>query len=213
MAHSFEEQMHTPELPHPPGKWKLRLWIAGAIVLVGLLLAVGLASHRPYLARQTLPDGTIITLVAIKTGDKHISPFSGPGRNLAALLPANVASWLKLKQPDQVRETYQATTDFMSLWITRENTNGRPKLPIRVLITDDKNNYGITDRNWYSRNVSGTLASGGWLDGLGVLSWPRRAEHLRLQVYSESETNLLAEFRVPNPARATTPPGPQRRGP
>jgi hypothetical protein len=94
----------------------------------------------------------------------------------------------------------------MSVWITQENTNGRSKQPIRILVADDQDNFGITDQNYYSQNVSSTLKPNVWFDGLAVLAWPRRAETLRLQVYPESDTKLLAEFRVKNPRRVSTAP-------
>ena len=37
--------------------------------------------------------------------------------------------------------------------------------------------------------------------GLPVAAWPRRAKWLRLRVYPEHESKLLAEFRVRNPGR------------
>jgi hypothetical protein len=120
-------------------------------------------------------------------------------------LPAKICAWLKLQRPDQVRETYQSTSNYMSIWVTQENTTGRPKQPIRVLIVDDQDNFGITDENYYSRNVSGTLRPNVWFDGLVVLSWPRRAETLRLQVYPQTDTKMLTEFRVKNPQRVRTP--------
>jgi hypothetical protein len=184
---------------------KRRFGIILVIILIALLCGFVLTSRRPYLAKQTLPDGTILTLVAIKTGDKHFSPFSGPSHQLATLLPAKICAWLKLQRPDRVRETYQSTSNYMSIWITQENTNGRPRQPIRVLIADDQDNFGITDENYYSQNVSGALKPNVLFDGLAVLSWPRRAETLRLQVYPQSKTKMLAEFRVKNPRRATTP--------
>ena len=144
--------------------------------------------------------------MSIKIGDKHYSPFSGPLHRLAPVLPPRISAWLKLKAPDQVRETYQSTSNYMSIWVTQENTNGRPRQPIRILIADDHDNFGITDPNYYSRNVSGTLRPNVSFDGLAVLSWPRRAETLRLQVYPESDTKMLAEFRVKNPRRAKAPP-------
>jgi hypothetical protein len=73
----------------------------------------------------------------------------------------------------------------MSIWITQEKTNGRPRKPIRVLVADDHDNFGITDQNYYSQNVSGALNRNLTFDGLALLSWPRRAETLRFQVYSE----------------------------
>jgi len=94
----------------------------------------------------------------------------------------------------------------MSIWITQENTNGGPKQPIRVLIADDQDNFGITDENYYSRNVSGTVRPNVCFDGLAVLSWPRRAETLRLQIYPQSDTKMLTEFRVKNPRRASATP-------
>lgn len=186
---------------------KRRFWVFLVIVFIaGLLFAFVLNSRRPYLARQTLPDGTTLTLVAIKIGDKHYSPFSGAVHHLATLLPAKVCAWLKLKPPDQVRETYHSTSNYMSLWITQENTNGRPKQPIRILIADAQDNFGITDENYYSRNVSGSVKPNVFFDGLAVLSWPRRAETLRLQIYPQSDTKMLTEFRVKNPQRVRTPP-------
>src|SRR5688572_7532638 len=104
-----------------------RLWTILVIVLLAPLFAFVLTSRRPYLARQTLPDGTTLTLVTIKTGDKHFSPFSGASHQLATFLPPRIRPWLKLQPPDQVRETYQSTSNYMSIWITQENTNGRPK--------------------------------------------------------------------------------------
>jgi hypothetical protein len=74
------------------------------------------------------------------------------------------------------------------------------------LVADDQDNFGITDENYYSRNVSGTLKSNVSFDGLAVLSWPRRAETLRLQVYPQSDTKMLTEFVVKNPRRAKTSP-------
>ncbi len=185
---------------------KRRFCVITVSVLIALLFAFVLASRRAYLVKQTLPDGTTLTLVAIKTGDKHFSPFSGASHHVAALLPARICAWLKLQPPDQVRETYQSTSNYMSIWITQENTNGRSKKPIRLLIADDQDNFGITDENYYSRNVSGALKPNVWFDGLAVLSWPRRAETLRLQVYPQSDTKMLAEFCVKNPQRARTPP-------
>ena len=185
---------------------KRGFWIILVIVFIALLLAFVLTPRRPYLAQQTLPDGTILTLVEIKTGNKHFSPFSGPSHRLATLLPERICAWLKLQKPDQVRETYQSTSNYMSIWITRENTNGRPKQAIRVLVADDQDNFGITDENSYSRNVSGTLRPNVSFDGLAVLSWPRRPETLRLQVFPESDTKMLAEFRVKNPQRVRTAP-------
>jgi hypothetical protein len=185
---------------------KRRFWVILVIVLIALLLAFVLTSRRPYLGKQTLPDGTILTLVAIKTGDKHFSPFSGASHYLATLLPTKICAWLKLQPPDQIRETYRSTSNYMSIWITQENTNGRPKQPIRMLVADDQDNFGITDENYYSRKVSGTLKPNVWFDGLIVLSWPRRAETLRLQVYPQSDTKMLTEFRVKNPRRVRTPP-------
>src|SRR5438876_11342754 len=88
---------------------KRRFWVILVIVLIALLFALVLASPRPYLGKQTLPDGTILTLVAIKIGDKHFSPFSGASHHLARLLPAKICAWLKLQTPDQVRETYRST--------------------------------------------------------------------------------------------------------
>ena len=185
---------------------KRRFWVILVAVLIALLFAFVLTSRRPYLGKQTLPDGTILTLVAIKSGDKHFSPFSGASHHLATWLPAKICAWLKLQPPDQVRETYQSTSNYMSIWITKENTNGRPKQPTRILVTDDQDNFGITDENYYSRNVSGTLKPNVSFDGLAVLSWPRRAETLRLQVYPQSDTKMLTEFRVKNPRRVRTPP-------
>jgi hypothetical protein len=106
---------------------KRAFWVILVIVFVALLFALLWTSRRPFLARQTLPDGTILTLVAIKTGDKHFSPFSGVSHQLAALLPERVRARFKLQRPDEVRETYQSTSNYMSIWITQENTNGRPK--------------------------------------------------------------------------------------
>ena len=183
-----------------------RFWVILVLVLIVLLFGFALTLRRTPLAKQTLPDGTTWTLVAIKTGEKHFSPFSGASHQLATVLPPKISAWLKLRPPDQVRETYQSTSNYMSIWITQENTNGRPKQPIRVLVADDQDNFGITDQNYYSQNVSGTLKSNVWFDGLAVLSWPRRAETLRLQVYPESDTKMLAEFRVKNPRRMRTPP-------
>src|SRR5881296_803781 len=134
---------------------KLRFWFILVIVLIALLFAFVLVSRRPYLGKQTLPDGTILTLVAIKTGDKHFSPVSGASHQLARLLPAKICAWLKLQPPDQVRETYQSTSNYMSIWITQENTNGRPKQPIRVLIPEDQDNFGVSDDNSYAQTVSG----------------------------------------------------------
>jgi hypothetical protein len=76
------------------------------------------------------------------------------------------------------------------------------------LVADDHGNFGITDQNYYSQNVSGTLASNVFYDGLAVLSWPRRTATLLLRVYPEPEekTQMLAEFRVKNPVRAKAPP-------
>jgi hypothetical protein len=190
------------------------------ILLLAFAVALALISHRPYLAKQTLPDGTTLTLVAIKIGDRHFSPFSGAFHQLAPLLPPKISAWLKLQPPQRVRETYQATSNYMSIWITQENTNGRPKKPIRIMVADDHDNFGITDQNYYSQNVSGALDPKRTFDGLAVLSWPRRAETLRLQVYpeprpgqSESDLKMLAELRVKNPHRAkaapwTAPPWP-----
>src|SRR5262245_49263186 len=97
---------------------KPRLWVILVIVFVSLLFAFVLTSRRPYPVKQTLPDGAILTLVAIKTGDKHFSPFSGASHHLARLLPAKVCAWLKLQPPDQVRETYRSTSNYMSIWLT-----------------------------------------------------------------------------------------------
>ena len=185
---------------------KRLFWVLLVIVFVALAFAFLWVSRRPPLGKQTLPDGTILTLVAIKTGDKHFSPFSGASHRLATLLPAKICAWLKLQKPDQVRETYQSTSNYMSIWITQENTNGRPRQAIRILVADDQDNFGITDENYYSQNVSGALKPNVSFDGLAVLSWPRRPETLRLQVYPQSDTKMLAEFRVKNPRRVRTPP-------
>ena len=48
---------------------KRRFWVILVVVFIALLFALVVALRRPYLARQTLPDGTILTLVAIKIGD------------------------------------------------------------------------------------------------------------------------------------------------
>src|SRR2546421_4552190 len=56
---------------------------------------------------------------------------------LGCVLPVKICAWLKLQWPEQVRETYGFTSNYMSIWITQENTHGRPKQPIRILIGDD----------------------------------------------------------------------------
>ncbi len=176
------------------------------IVVTALIFAVVLASRQRYLAKVTLADGTTWTLAAIKVGDKHYSPFAGASHQLAARLSPKVRGWLNLQLPEQVSETYQSTSNYMSIWITQENTNGRPIQEIRVLVADDEDNFGITDDNSYSRGVSGTVRSNVWFDGLAVLSWPRRADTLRFQIYPKSGTTMLAEFRVKNPRRAKNAP-------
>src|SRR5262245_41127677 len=87
-------------------RMKRRFSVILAIVLIGLLFVSTLTSWHQFPIKKTLPDGTVLTLVAIKIGDKHYSPFSGPIHHLATLLPAKLCSRLKLQRPDQVRETY-----------------------------------------------------------------------------------------------------------
>ena len=71
---------------------KRRFWVILVIVLIALPLAFVLTSRRPYLGKRTLPDGTILTLVAIKTGDKHFSPFSGASHHLPGCCQQNSAA-------------------------------------------------------------------------------------------------------------------------
>src|SRR5690606_6019371 len=99
--------------------------------------------------------------------------------------------WLRISPPPRVT-AYGSTSNYMSIWIIQENTNGLPRKPLRILVADDQDNFGLTDDNSYSRNVSGLLSSNIYFDGLALLSWPRRAETLRLQVYLESDTRLLS---------------------
>jgi hypothetical protein len=185
---------------------KQRFWAIPLIVLVALALAFALLTRRAYLAKQTLPNGTTFTLVALKIGNKHTSPFGGPFRQLAPLLPPKIRTWLKIIPSQEVRETYQVTSNYLSIWITQENTNGLPKQPIRILVADDHDNFGITDQNYYSQNVSGTVSPNISFDGLAMLSWPRRSETLRVLVYPLSDTKMLSEFRVKNPQVVKTPP-------
>jgi hypothetical protein len=65
---------------------KRHFWAILLILLIALVVAFVRISR--YLVKQTLPDGTTLTLVAIKTGDKHFSPFSGAFHQLAPLLPS-----------------------------------------------------------------------------------------------------------------------------
>lgn len=189
---------------------KARTAIIFSVGLGGVVaLALFFASRRPYLARQTLPDGATLTLVAVKAGQKHESPVATLKQKLAARLPASWRARFKLSPPPATSCQY-SSSNYLSVWLTAERTNavGPPKF--RLLIGDDKDNFCINAKH-HGRAVSALVGSNDWLIGLPVASWPRRAETLRIQVYPETDdpmftehrNKLLAEFRVKNPGRDT----------
>jgi hypothetical protein len=82
--------------------------------------------------------------------------------------------------------------------MTVDKSSSAPRL--RLLFGDDHENFTINAEH-HGRDVSTQLSSNFWLVGLPVAAWPRRAETIRIQVYPEYDSNLLAEFRVKNPGR------------
>lgn len=176
------------------------------LVIVLLTLVGGFVISRPPpQQRQTLPDGTTLTLVAVKAGNKHESPSAKLSQKLAAWLPASWRARFKLQLPPATSS--RVSSNYLTVWLASESKSAGLMRPLRVLVGDVHDNFTANDGNFYSRQVSVSLNSNIWLQGFPVLAWPRRAETLRLQVYPKEGDKMLAEFRVKNPGRdLTTPP-------
>ena len=187
--------------------------VLGAGLIGVIVLCLLFIPRRPYLARQTLSDGTTLTLVAVKAGQKHEPPVATFKQKLAARLPASWRARFKLATPLSTFSPY--SSNYLSVWLTAERTNAAGPPRFRVLIGDDQDNFCIHLEQYPESTVSTPLGSNAWLVGLPATAWPRRAETIRIQVYTASRDpmfrpgygdQMLAEFRVKNPGRDTTTP-------
>ena len=181
----------------------------GGLILLGWFYA----SRRPYLARQTLPDGATLTLVAVKAGQKHESPLATLKQKLAARLPASWCASLKVYPPAST-SCQISSSNYLSVWLTAAKTKGVGPPQFILLVGDDHDNFCI-DAEHHGTIVSSQVGPNQWLVGLPVAAWPRRAETIRIQVYARYaepmfyptyREKMIAEFRVKNPGRDTKAP-------
>jgi hypothetical protein len=181
-----------------------------AVIVCAVVAAFLLWPPQPYLARKVLPDGSVLTLVAVKAGQSHESPLATFSEKLAARLPAGLRKRVKLtKTLDRTYSYYSSS--YLSVWLTIESGTTQPGFPVpgpplHVWVGDDRGNVGVSEEFMYAARVSRQVGSNIWLEGLPVLSWPRRAETIRIQV-CQNDGAMLGEFRVKNPGHNTkTPP-------
>jgi hypothetical protein len=175
--------------------------LVAALVVIGVTIVVVVAWRKPYLAQQTLPDGKVITLVDMTLGNRHISPLAPLRDRLGTRLPAGWHKHLKIQTPPM--PSAEVSSNYLTVWLTAPaNTDGTARR-WQLLVGDNWDNFSINN-NSYSRPVAVSLASNMWLQGLPMVSWPRRAEKLRLQLYPDDgsyPSKVVAEFWVKNPGR------------
>jgi hypothetical protein len=185
---------------------------AALACILAIAAIVAFLSWPVSLPQQTLLDGTKLTLLGIKTGNRHENPLAPLSQKLAARLPTSFRRRFGLKTPEAT--SAWRSTNYMTVWLTAETAQPAPASPFRLFISDDHDNFCISDEDSYSRQVTTQVRSNLWLQGLPVLAWPRRSQNLRIRVYPRNGNTLLAEFHVRNPgwdrstSQWTAPPWP-----
>ncbi len=183
------------------------------LVVIGVVIAVIGSREKPYLAQQTLPDGKVLTLVGMTVGHRHVSPLAPLPHRIGARLPASWRKRLKIQTPPTPYA--DVSSNYLTVWVTVPGKSDGTAPQLQLLMSDDGDNFSVPN-NSYSRPVSFPLGSNMWLQGLPMISWPRRAETLRILLYPEHTdpflmrvypdpstvpAKRLAEFRVKNPER------------
>jgi hypothetical protein len=178
-----------------------------ALVIAGVIIAALATCGKPYVAQQTLADGSVLTLVDMTVGHRHVSPSASWRERLGAGFPASWRKRLKLQTPPMA--SAEVSSNYLTVWIIAQGDNRGAARRWKLLVSDDRDNFCINNDS-YSRAVSVRLGSNVWLQGLPMVSWPRRAEMLRIQLYPDTSSyplKMTVEFRVNNPGRdqKTTP--------
>lgn len=181
-------------------KLRLVLWLMAALVVIGVAIVILTSPRKSYLARQSLPDGSPITLIDLTVGHRHLSPLAPFVDRLGARLPPAWRSRLKFQSPPST--SAEVSSNYLTVWITTPGRSDGTAPRWQLLVGDDRDNFSAVNTS-YSRPVAVPMASNMWLQGLPLLSWPRRADTLRIQFYDDSShpPKKLADFRVENPAR------------
>jgi hypothetical protein len=128
-------------------------------------------------------------------------------QRLARTLPASWHSRLKISPPPQTRCEY-SRSNYLSVWFLVERTNqtsrtsfSQSQPPFELLLGDEDGSFTCHAEH-HGSAVEIPLGPGRSLMGVPVAAWPRRAEHIDIQVFPRWGTGKpLAEFRVKNPAR------------
>jgi len=182
-----------------------------AFVLVLASGLVGIAfffSLRRESLRHVLSDGSVITLIDVKVGERHFAPMAGVKERLAANLPARWNQRLKISPPPNTYCQFYPS-NYVSVWLLAEKTNSVKPPQFDLLFEDEQGSF-TCDAEHHGRAVTVPQGPGRWLVGLPVAAWPRRAETMVIQVYSKWSDPMfhpkhgekrLAEFRVKNPGR------------
>jgi hypothetical protein len=177
--------------------WRL----ASILVLAGgLLCAVFFFLPRRDPVRHVLPDGSAITLVAVKAGAQHFAPMASFKQQLAARLPASWNQRLKLSPPPSTYCQF-FPSNYLSVWLLAEKPNSAGPPRFDLLLGDEDGSFTCHAEH-HGQGVSVPLGPGQWLVGLPVAAWPRRADFINIQVFLPTHPDKrLTEFRVKNPGR------------
>src|SRR6266568_6093052 len=93
--------------------------VIAAGVCVALLLALTLFLSRPRsLPSTTLPDGTKLTQLAVKAGNRHENPLAPLSQKIGARLPASWRARFHLKTPEAT--SAQRSTNYLTVWLASE---------------------------------------------------------------------------------------------
>jgi hypothetical protein len=175
--------------------------LLAVLVVIGVTIAIIATRRKPYLAQHTLPDGKSITLVDMTVGNRHVSPLAPLPDRLGARLPASWRKRLKIQTPPM--PSAEVSSNYLTVWVTVPAKSDGTAPSSGLVVADDRDNFSGNNDS-YSRPVSVPLASNMWLQGLPMVSWPRRADTLRIQLYPDDSSyprKMVAEFRVKNPGR------------
>lgn len=180
---------------------------------LALLLAAGVAlvwwtsSRNERRRTVVLGNGTRLTFCGVSAGTNCSYPYGTVVGRLAAGLPfgwgANLAGGAGT-------ETVQSHETNLVIWFVLRGGSYDPG-NLRFQIVDDDGH----SRSWYdvNRPVSGWTTAKSVGSGMTAVYrrhpvWPRRSKEIALRIFDLSfppDRQLLAEFRVPNPARGVYP--------
>ena len=167
-------------------------------------VGLGLWRQGPVVEAR-LADGSMLGVVSVQYGRRHVDPFLKLWERWAGFLPVELATRFKVRQPDNLNRC--PTQTALSIWLTTTTPIEPGSGQLGVRVTDDDGLVGGQNDEPPSVFLvpEDRRMTNGRYQGHVVSVFPRRARTLRVQVFDQSQGvgqigNVLQEFRIPNPS-------------